>query len=422
MSFNQISFISIFQFTKATKLETIDISNNHLKRFGDKHHGFHLSLRLTINLSFNQISEIDDTLIDQLELIDLSNNLLITIPTFNSATLRFVNLSNNRISPSGIGIFDNLIGSFYHASNLETYDISNNFLDNIDAVNTEKLPCETYLDAHSLKSLSLAKNNLTKLDCNTQKGLRKLEFLNVNENKFSELNLSCIPSNFKLNISKNEVTLEKFTLSANIISLDASESKINRIDVVGDLKKLIHLNVSGCKIKNMNEVLGKLDLSLQTLDASFNYIGKLNYSSFIKLENMEYLSLRSTHLSEFEFISFLNLRKLKTLDISYNDLKVIQFNFELKSPNHLYDYWYFNWESFYLDGNNLSEIDENLSELHFPSLKVLGISNNNFNSDYLLDLQESWKTLQLGNDKPATSYNANEMDCLISLMKEKNLT
>lgn len=391
-SFNRISEIEAFAFADATKLEIIDISHNLLKTITKDMFRGNENLRI-VNISFNQITKIDESnlyikVIDiltsnpriislfpfsksshpvnmsynrisklnslkdprALEVIDLSNNLLTEIPTILLDTsLRFINLSSNRIS-------DTNFSHEWKAKNLEKFYISNNPLDHIVV-------------------------NFTDEDCYYIFGIFVYHW------KYN----FCYPDNFAsiTNISSDIPISTKITLSRDIAYLDASGIKINRIDVLDTLEQLQHLNISGCEIENMNEVLKKLDSHLVTFDASFNYIGKLDYSSFIKLENLKYLSLKSTHLSEIEFINFLHLRNLKTLDISYNDLKVIQFNFQT-----IY-HWDFDWESLYLDGNNLSEFDDNLSESHFPSLKVISISNNHFDYGYLLNFTKSWKTLQL---------------------------
>lgn len=258
----------------------------------------------------------------------------------------------------------------------------------------------------NLTKLDISHNFLTKLDCNVFSSLQNLQFLNVSENSFSEIDFNCIPSkqNLTIKISRNSEVLRNLTLISNIISLDTSESRINQICNVDNMRNIVYLNVSQSRISNINELIRNLSSSLQSFDASFNFIGKLNHSTFDKLENLIHLSLQSTNLKNIQFATFHRQRKLKTLDISYNDLNKINFTSFRYAIDGL--------ESLYVDGNgnSMNELD-GLSAKNFPKLKWHGISKNNLNCDDLLYFLRSWPSIQLKNNNSNTKDHIDGVDC-----------
>lgn len=297
--------------------------------------------------------------------INLSHNLLSRIPSnvfANNKLLQVANFSFNQISQIESLAF---VGA---ANNLTTIDISHNFLSELDR------------DAFS--------------------SLENLQFLNASYNKFKIFDFNCIQSKqLNLDISWNFLHLSYLTLTPNIVSLNAAENRVDRINGVGDI---VHLNVSSCGIQNMVDVIANLSSSLQSLDASFNFIGKLNQDTFAKLENLEYLTLKSTNLSNIQFTTFLHQRKVKMLDISYNNLEKINFTVF----RHAFD----GLESLHVDGNNLSDFD-GLSKINFPQLKWLGISKNNFVCDDLSHFLRTWHYIKLVNNNPVTANHIDGIDC-----------
>lgn len=308
---------------------------------------------------------------------------------FGLPSMLEINLSHNNLTKIPSNVFANNL-------KLRVADFSFNKITVI-----EPYP---FVVTKNLTKLDISHNFLTKLDCNVFLSLQNLQFLNVSENSFSEIDFNCIPSkqNLTINISRNSELLRNLTLISNIISLDTSGSLINQIYNADNMTNIVYLNVSQSKISNINELIRNLSSSLQSFDASFNFIGKLNHSTFDKLENLIHLSLQATNIKNIQFATFHRQRKLKTLDISYNDLNKINFTSFRYAVDGL--------ESLYVDGNNINELDD-LSAKNFPKLKWLGISKNNFNCDDLLYFLRLWSSIQLKNNNSNTKDHIDGVDC-----------
>lgn len=129
----------------------------------------------------------------------------------------------------------------------------------------------------------------------------------------------------------------------------------------------------------------RLNLSNQKLKV-------LSDSIWEKFENLEYLSLKNDHLKEIP-AGIGNLKKLKTLDLSGNDFKVLPKSFSrLKNLNEIYlndekemDFNQSlvvikglpNLKIVHLENDNLKVIPESL--MYLTQLETLYLNNNLFN-------------------------------------------
>lgn len=235
-----------------------------------------------------------------------------------------------------------------------------------------------------LARLSLNNNRLVRLECSALMNLKYLNKIDLSVNKLDEFNTSCISgADLDLVIYNNQ--LEKLTLR-KVASVHASHNKIQHIYIEDGINNLKSLKLANNHLTNLTGIFEHLS-SLETLDLSYNYVGKLNISTFAKLTNLEQLNLGHTNLSNINFGTFFHQKELKSLDISYNNLNKINFDVFLPYLKNL--------ESLILDGNNLTEM-EGLTNSMFPQLSTLSISNNNFNCTYLAKLLRTLKWEELG--------------------------
>lgn len=251
-----------------------------------------------------------------------------------------------------------------------------------------------------LARLSLNNNKITQIDCQLLKRLNYLIRIDVSSNKLEEFDTNCVHgSHYDLIIHDNQLkilTIQRHTM------VHAARNSIKQISIGEDVNNLKLLKLANNTLANITGIFDHL-YSLQTLDLSFNYVGKLNISTFAKLVNLENLHLRSTNLSNINFGTFFHQKELKVLDISYNNLNKINFDVFLPYLKNL--------ESLYIDGNNLTEI-EGLTNSLFPQLSALGISNNNFNCTYLAKLLRTlkWEELALSVDPDLVHSNVTHVN------------
>lgn len=105
-------------------------------------------------------------------------------------------------------------------------------------------------------------------------------------------------------------------------------------------------------------------------------------SELMKL-NLEFTNITADSLTYGTFSHNLNLTQI---DLSYNQLKSIDFNVfpTLNFLTHLK-----------VDGNNLTEIPYENLKVHFPKLLLIGITDNDWNCTYLSTMVKKLKQLNL---------------------------
>lgn len=254
----------------------------------------------------------------------------------------------------------------------------------LDFNQLETIDIELFAYNTLLARLSLNNNRILRVECDVIKNLKYMNKIDLSVNKLQEFNTSCI-SGTELDLIIHDNQLQNLTLR-NVALVHASHNQIKHIFIEDGISNLKSLKLASNNITNISGIFDHLS-SLETLDLSYNYVGKLNISTFAKLTNLEHLNLGHTNLSNINFGTFFHQKELKSLDISYNNLN--KMNFDVFLP------YLKNLESLVLDGNNLTEM-EGLTNSMFPQLSILSISNNNFNCTYLAKLLRTLKWDELG--------------------------
>lgn len=154
-----------------------------------------------------------------------------------------------------------------------------------------------------------------------------------------EIYTNCFKSQVKIRI---EVENNEIIFS---FSQDSSDLQCTRVD----FQKLKYLNISSNQLRNTHQIIEMLGSSIEILDISSNFLGKLNAKTFENLMNLQLLNLSNTNLTSFGFSTFYHLNKLKMLDISFNRIKNIDFLLLLLNFKDL--------ETLNLEGNELTAID-----------------------------------------------------------------
>ncbi len=282
-------------------------------------------------VSYNTITGLHLSGLENLEILHADNNLLTTEQIYNCPVLNYLQLNNNNLTGINVDGVDNLTALY----------ISHNQLTGLSLSGLSKL---TYLDAeyNKLTSLSLSgvpnlirlnlwRNNFTYFELS---GLEKLEYIDLGSNLLTGISLSNLPAFKRIYINGNQLTDLDISWVPSIERLDAG------------INALTHVNFSGCT-------------NLTDMELSQN-----NFTGFSLawLENLETLALAYNNLSRIDLSGAFNLHGLYLFS---NQLTGIDLH---GLPN---------LEYVGLSYNQLTNID--LTE--HTGLLTLAIAHNNFSGD-----------------------------------------
>lgn len=316
--------------------------------------------------------------------------------------LKELNVTHNEIQTLSPNVF-------IYASNIEVIDLSDNRITDMSDYSFDNIPKLKILilsnnlikvfDFHTgplnLQVLMIGNNSLTNLDENLLRQSIFLTELSINDNKLniSKLNVNDGLIDFDMSNNPTAVLLKSKNLkikNSNVtvlhihkatVTIDASENRIRSI-VVDPQNVLIELNLSR---NNCSAMYNLTALTLvQKLDLSFNQIRDFNLTSFSNMAQLKELNLENSGLKVIDFGLFSHQRNLEWLDISYNDLRDVDFNMLTASINYLY-----------IEGNALTNIDLSDVGITLPHLLVLGLSNNKFSCEKLIEIRKLLASLSV---------------------------
>lgn len=245
-----------------------------------------------------------------------------------------------------------------------------------------------------LESLELDRNNLL-LDDDTFRGLDKLKFLSLSDNKLTNISrgLFDLISLEKLELWKNELTrIEQSTFErlTNLTTLELSYNKLNFIhdEAFRNLRKLANVSLKSNEITNISRKLFESTL-LEKIEISNNKNINLSNNIFQNLENLRIIQMNSLSLTKISSI-FKNSPKIETINLSDNNLitlpsdlfenkpKLKALDFSKNQISRLQDEIFDNLKNLeYLDAhyNNLNEINDQLLR-PLINIKEINLSDN----------------------------------------------
>ncbi|XP_054621970.1 transforming growth factor beta activator LRRC33 isoform X2 [Dunckerocampus dactyliophorus] len=386
-------------FDGTPKLQRLNLALNYLPCLTD----FHMTQLVVLNASHNFIEwfisreDINDTF--QIETLDLSHNKLLFFPFLpNTSRLRNLYLSYNRVSfyerlednvtfPETVEFYnlrnttnitaklwdDNLHGDI---SSLETLDLRGNQLWYFPQGFIRKMP--------SLSRLRLCTNCLESLNLTLEQFSGSLYELDVSNNRLKEIvaddvTLVTLGNLTYLNLSLNDLDCISSGLFLTLPSLRSVDLSYNNIGIClpeeaeastgsgMDLKTTVSLRqlyLKGCNL-GMIPPTAFSGLSLTHLDLSDNPMLSGQRSIQSLSSTLQHLGLGNTHIGDFDFSDFQNL---KSLNISRNSLLRLPasiLNLDLK----LLD----------LRDNKLSTIPSAQANTLAPKLHTVFLTGNPFN-------------------------------------------
>ena len=271
--------------------------------------------KLNLDLSFNEISFIDERLFNKLK-----------------TKLVKLNLNNNELSNDVIGLEDQQPQQ--HVSSRKSL----NFLKNL----------------HNLRELYLDYNHIKHINRNLFKNLVKLEVLSIKGNYIYELSSYEVFNGLSLSLKK-----------LNMASNKLSSLSDNVFKGLGKLKELyLEKNSLNSSLSSTANVFNGLESELKLLNLESNGLHNDNLDSIRNLINIEVLKLGNNNISRLSPVLFRQFVNLSTVDLEYNSFKQVPMiiNKTLTSLN--------------LFQNEICYFDINKVLTHYRALKNLNINSN----------------------------------------------
>lgn len=387
---NILSYIPRHLLKKAPELVEIDLSHNKVPKIEENDFKSGEELR-KIHLSHNELEHLNEEAlasVEYLEFIDLRSNRFSDIPVFPlNKQLKTIHLEGNPIrdfncsflsskSPASVFLSWKNVVSFSGDPNCNEkriYVISSSKHDGILTTSNghHKLLCNgesftslNYFTAgqnafknagellkcfSDVRSIDLSGNFITELNATTFKKFYFLERLNLSYTMLT---------NFDANVLQSPSKLK---------SLDISYNQLKGVQSISVVNFLKEFNVAGNNLQNTPEIVQKLASSVEILNLSGNFVGKLNTAMFKRFVALKKLQLSNTSLSFSDGDPFQPLQTLSSLDISHNNLTNLNFTLLTKTLSRL--------EELSVGGSQIKNVSQVIQHLG-SSTKKLDLSGN----------------------------------------------
>ncbi|XP_076662185.1 toll-like receptor Tollo [Halictus rubicundus] len=317
LSNNSLAVLAPGLLDNLVELQYLDFSNNQLTNRWVNRYTFLRLVRLVIlDLSFNRLTRIDGLVFNglySLQILKLENNEIETLVDgcFSSLTnLHSLALSNNKIArfdPSHTVGLSALGQLFLDSNRLRT--VHRHVFDNLTDLQDLSLSGNNLTEVphavrvlHSLKTLDLGSNHLSRIENDSFAGLGEVYGLRLVDNKLENVTreaFAVLPSLQVLNLANNYIRHVEQSAFASNPALRAIRLDGNQLtDIRGaftSLSSLAWLNVSDNKLVWFD--YSYLPSSIEWLDIHANQISKL----------ADYYMVRNT-------------LRIKTLEASYNQI------------------------------------------------------------------------------------------------------
>lgn len=357
-----VTFVSQFKFRKcdfdfinqkckrAEYLRVMDISYSNLDRLNFEPNLFD-GLKV-LNASHNRLTEVSPTL-PKLSEVDFSYNKLqhIDANTFaNASQLIRIGLSNNNLTTIDDAAFTALI-------HLQSINLSGNQIQTLEPLQNNR----------QLQIIRAIDNPISTFDCDYFTKMDTISVL-ISWNRLKKLNLACKKSTTPLRVISNG-TAELIVLHHSAIS-QANDSEIHC--TAGSMTHIESCTITGRNtFRNVTQLLTCFGAKLKRLTLSGIILNRTATaaltSTFQRFTELEWLNMKDTALTEFDFRAIQHQIHLMRLDLSLNNLS------ELKNPSLLLRFSLL--REFKVFGNQIQNTAEIIASLK-ESLKWLDLSDN----------------------------------------------
>lgn len=387
LSETMIPFFDFNMISTQNAMQTLDISWNLLENVTNISSLRNFVSLQTLNIAGNRVRNVPkliEALPPSIEYLDLSGNV---VGKLNASTFQHINrlktlkLSNTMLSMVDRNPFEPLV-------NLIHFDISHNNLKHIHfAVLSKTL--------NKLIRLNVAYCGIDEPLSIVQHLSQKIQALDLSGNIIGtaahDRPFQTLRNLQYLNISNTDFILSDynpFESMRNLRFLDISANNLENVNfsLISVLKQLFALRITHCHIRNATELTQHLGPTLIQLDLSGNSLdGTLNSRTFTSLNDLMYLDLSDTNLTDFDVDVLKYQNNPVELHLSNNKLHSIRGRTKLP---HL--------TALNVKQNDLTNIDDLLHRL--PHIQSVGVAKNRFSCAYLTQLMGKFPYIRFAGD------------------------
>lgn len=265
-----------------------------------------------LNISGNNISEIDLTNNTMLRMLFIDSNELATLNVSNNTLLTNLDCSSNRLSEINVSNNVNLERLVLSGNNLTELDVTNNVSLNSLFVSNNKLVDLDLSNNRDMNILFAKDSEISNLNVS---GISNLSTVFLDNNNISTLDLSANNNLTELELQENQLTSLTLSESTSLFSINLNDNLLTSIDLSG--------NTGLMSISIANNLLENLDLS--------------NNANISRLLNLENNNLTAVNLSNGnnDNLPGPNFSGILTVSFRNNpDLTCVQIDSGFRAPRH----------------------------------------------------------------------------------------
>ncbi|CAG7717685.1 unnamed protein product [Allacma fusca] len=314
---NRLSSLSGQIFGDLFSLQILNLENNEISSInGDTF----LALKNlhTLTLSHNKLTFIDSTTLNglfMLTFLSLDNNLIEEIHPAafnNNSNVRDINLNGNA--------FTGIPSAIQNLTFLKTLDLGENLIQDLNT---------RLVGLPNLYGLRLTGNQISNVTTTVFQQLPSLKVVNLARNQIHSVQEGAFDFNrnlqaVRLDANYLEEVTGLFGNLPNLLWLNVSDNRLTWFDYALIPSQLMWLDLHKNEIRHLENIYGREEFRLQTLDASFNSLTSI--SSLVIPDSIENLYLNDNLLKTIEPNTFYRKGNLSRVDIFMNELETLELS------------------------------------------------------------------------------------------------
>lgn len=254
----------------------------------------------TLTIQIKYLTKLPEDLFNDITLRNLTTLELYTNVTELPKNI-FDNLENLINLNIGFNLCSIVNGQFNKLKRLESLNLSNNKLKNIEAT--------IFPNNASVRFLQLESNFLSTLPSRIFAKLFKLEILKINFNEFQ---------NLPPKLFQHTVSLQQFILTKNKFNILQFPK-----DFLANLPNLQIVEIK-CGLESLPDEMFYNSTNITKILLKHNMLSTLEHNLLLSQVNLIYLDLSYNHLEMIPSELFTNTEKLRTLKVANNRLKAVE--------------------------------------------------------------------------------------------------